>query len=228
MQAPSLSGGGSLPTSKTQSEASQALLVRSRELIIRLMTEPAQNYQKIQATSTEGMDQIFDVVDVVMDVDGPGVAEVLDDGHQIPLIEAAKILNIARRSALRLIHEGKLDGSKDGHGQWLVKASSLNKRITAKTKLQSPVEQEDTRVDVGVDEDQDHGWTGAQSNVHDALLREVLGKLEALTYRNGYLESQLSEREKEVELQRNQIKLLTDSQHKPSLWARFKNWCLGN
>ncbi|MFX4466472.1 hypothetical protein ABTA69_20670, partial [Acinetobacter baumannii] len=70
------------------------------------MTEPAQNYQKIQATSTEGMDQIFDVVaevlDVSMDVDGPGVAEVLDDGHQIPLIEAAKILNIARRSALRL------------------------------------------------------------------------------------------------------------------------------
>ena len=102
------------------------------------MTEPAQNYQKIQATSTEGMDQIFDVVaevlDVSMDVDGPGVAEVLDDGHQIPLIEAAKILNIARRSALRLIHEGKLDGAKDGHGQWFVKASSLNKRITAKSK----------------------------------------------------------------------------------------------
>jgi hypothetical protein len=212
---------------------SQALLVRSSELIIRLMTEPAQNYQKIQATSTEGMDQIFDVVaevlDVSMDVDGPGVAEVLDDGHQIPLIEAAKILNIARRSALRLIHEGKLDGAKDGHGQWFVKASSLNKRITAKSKSQSPVEQEDTRVDVGVDEDHDHqGWTGVQSNGHDALLREVLGKLEALTYRNGYLESQLSEREKEIELQRNQIKLLTDSQHKTSLWARFKNWCLGN
>lgn len=51
----------------------------------------------------------------------------------------------------------------------------------------------------------------------DRLLIELQSKVEALTWRNGYLESQLQERDKE-------IKLLTDSQHKSGWWARFCSW----
>lgn len=183
------------------------------------MTEPAQNYQTIQSTSIEGLDQIFDVVAEGLDVAGLGPAE----GQQVTLVEAAKILNIARRSALRLIHEGKLDGAKDDHGQWLVKTASLNKRISAKNQTESVIEE----VAVQVDDVHGQGWTETQANGHDELLRDVLAKLEALTYRNGYLESQLSERQREIEERDQQIKLLTDSQHKPGKWARFRKWFLG-
>ena len=53
----------------------------------------------------------------------------------------------------------------------------------------------------------------------DLSARELrlMDQLNALTYRNGYLESKLEEREKEVQL-------LTDSQHKRGWWARFASW----
>ncbi len=50
---------------------------------------------------------------------------------------------------------------------------------------------------------------------------ELLRKqLEGAIFRNGYLEAKLDERE-------NTIKLLTDSQHKPGWWNKFKSWFLG-
>lgn len=61
----------------------------------------------------------------------------------------------------------------------------------------------------------------------EQLTRELLAKLEVLTYRNGYLEAQLAERQKELELHQEQIKLLTDSQHKPSWWRKFATWFMG-
>jgi len=45
-------------------------------------------------------------------------------------------------------------------------------------------------------------------------------QLQSASFRNGYLESKLEDKERE-------IKLLTDSQHKPSNWARFKAWFFG-
>jgi hypothetical protein len=47
-----------------------------------------------------------------------------------------------------------------------------------------------------------------------ALLENKDRELQAASFRNGYLEAQLAERDQ-------QIKLLTDSQHKPSWWARL-------
>ena len=55
----------------------------------------------------------------------------------------------------------------------------------------------------------------------DDLMRrnsELEAQLQAATWRNGYLEAQL-------EAERQQVKLLTDSQHKPGWWPRFKKWC---
>ncbi len=44
--------------------------------------------------------------------------------------------------------------------------------------------------------------------------------LQGATYRNGYLEAQL-------EAERNQVKLLTDGQHKKPWWHRFCSWFAG-
>ncbi len=45
-------------------------------------------------------------------------------------------------------------------------------------------------------------------------------QLQGATYRNGYLEALL-------EAERNQVKLLTDSQHKTTWWHRFCSWFAG-
>jgi hypothetical protein len=59
-----------------------------------------------------------------------------------------------------------------------------------------------------------------QSNTGNVDVAELLRKLEGATYRIGYLESKLEDREKE-------IKLLTDSQHKAAWWKRFYTWFIG-
>ena len=46
-------------------------------------------------------------------------------------------------------------------------------------------------------------------------------QLQGAAYRNGYLEAQL-------EAERHQVKLLTDSQHQPSWWTKFKSWFMGS
>jgi hypothetical protein len=52
-------------------------------------------------------------------------------------------------------------------------------------------------------------------------LAELLHKLEGATYRIGFLEAQL-------QAERQQVKLLTDSQHKPNWWTKFMSWFLGS
>lgn len=49
------------------------------------------------------------------------------------------------------------------------------------------------------------------------LLKQQAEKIETLSVRNGWLESQLQERDKE-------IKLLTDSQYKARWWQRLSWW----
>lgn len=87
---------------------SQALLVRSPELIIRLMTEPAQNYQTSQSASVEGLDDIFTVecqgesgVTAVEDVSSQGESE----GY--PLAEAARKLGIPYTTFYKQVKAGK-------------------------------------------------------------------------------------------------------------------------
>lgn len=50
--------------------------------------------------------------------------------------------------------------------------------------------------------------------------QELVSKLEAVSYRNGYLEAQLAEKE-------SQLKLLTDSKQSSGRWDRFCRWLLG-
>jgi excisionase family DNA binding protein len=196
------------------------------------MDNLAQNYQPSIPASIEGLDQIF--VEVAEDqadgqhVDGP---PALSEGQAVSVLEAAETLNITRRSVLRLIHEGKLDGAKDGQGQWLIKTSSIEKRLSGKNPVLLDLTPFDSSLDLvqdlagpslaeGQAEGQDEGHATTQSSIQDLMMRELLAKMEALTYRNGYLEAQL-------ENQREQIKLLTDSQHKPGFWSKFAHWFKG-
>ena len=188
------------------------------------MTEAARDLNVLPATTTEGLEDFFDVaVAEGQDVARPPMADGQPGGQTVTIVEAAEILGITRRSALRLVQEGKLDGAKDGQGQWLVKTASIQTRLHAKTLTTSQIEP----VAVELAEGHGQGWPGGQDQGHQEILKELLAKLEVLTYRNGYLESQLRERENDLSERDQQIKLLTDSQHKPGWWAQFKKWCAG-
>lgn len=184
------------------------------------MTEAARDLNVLPAPTTEGLEDFFDV-EVAEDqaVAGTPVAE----GQTATIAEAAEILGITRRSALRLVQEGKLAGAKDGQGQWLVKTASIQTRLQAKNLTSSQTEP----VAAEVAEGPGQGWPGGQYEAQQEILKELLAKIEVLTYRNGYLESQLRERENDLSERDQQIKLLTDSQHKPGWWAQFKKWCAG-
>ncbi len=186
------------------------------------MTDTARNIDVIKPATTEGLDDLFEaVVAEGLAVAGPGVAGGQPEGHPVTLSEAAEMLGITRRSALRLVQEGKVAGAKDGQGQWLVKTASIQNRLQAKNRSESHVQ----HVAVEVAEGHGQGWPGGHTEGQVEIMRDLLSKIEALTYRNGYLESQLSERERDIAEREQQIKLLTDSQHKPGWWARFKKWC---
>jgi hypothetical protein len=80
---------------------------------------------------------------------------------------------------------------------------------------QAHIEVEEAQAHLEIDMNQ----IQVQPDFRDSLIRELQSKNEALIWRNGFLESQLQEREQE-------IKLLTDKQHKLSRWVRFMNWFL--
>jgi len=178
------------------------------------MTEPVQNYQTSQSASVEGLDDIFTVecqgesgVTPVEDLSSQGESE----GY--PLAEAARKLGIPYTTFYKQVKAGKhrtikgLDGKTrvllPGDSPCVTPVSIFPEVVTPGV---SPVEEAITEA------------------YHLKVIEQLSAKLEGANYRIGWLESQLRERESDIE----ELKLLTDSQHKPSLWARFKKWCAGN
>ncbi len=201
------------------------------------MTEPARNYQTGQTASIDGLEDLFgDETLSSESVAGPSRDGPAGSSPYISALEASLILGINKRSVIRLISEQKLGAVKE-NGKYLVDKSAVERRKNdaQKPKLftddvaldiedAGPSQDHDTPLHVSVDmevprrsHDDDTLVLSVSSSIDAfALLKE----LEGATFRIGYLEAQLAEREQ-------QIKLLTDSQHKPGLWARFKKWCAG-
>lgn len=214
------------------------------------MDNLAQNYQNIQPTSVEGLDEVFAVreQDASRTRTGSSVRE--QGANHLSVEDAAKILGVSVRAIQKRLKKGTLQGRKEKTAQgerWLLDANELVREQDASCMSgSSSVREQDASqlsdcslvreqganqlpdsevisICADVDEDQAHG----PAPVDPELLKELLAKLEVLTYRNGYLESQLTERQKELDNQREQIKLLTDSQHKPRWWQRFSSWFFG-
>ena len=121
--------------------------------------------------------------------------------------EAAKLLAITERSVWRRIRAKRLH-SKQHNGKTFVLVPSADVSVT---RHDAPTEMSVTTTD-------DKPVTEVAGLLE--LLREKDRELQAAVFRNGYLESQLEERQKEV-------KLLTDSQHRGSWWRRFGAWWMG-
>jgi hypothetical protein len=162
----------------------------------------------------EGFEHVLEAGDPAGDIgDDLSPGDVLSPGDMWTLDNAMQVLNITKRTALRNLKNGTLRGYKvpGTYGQeWRIypddKAGDLSPpSLTPGDHQRSP---------------------GATDLLNE--LRRQIGELktenqslqqdlQAATWRNGYLESQ-------VKNQEAQIKLLTDSQHKQGWWPRLKSW----
>ncbi len=164
-----------------------------------LVGEPVQEIKQPTATTT-GLEQLFQVDLEPEDQDQNQV-------ELVPLAEAAKRLGVSRRYAHKLATAGKITAEKDHNGHWLVRMEQ------GQIQFQDQVEQTKFQDQIQVEQPQfqfqDQVVHGYQNQVKD--LQE---KLEAATFRVGYLQAQL-------EASQQTIKLLEDK-HKIVWWQRLR------
>lgn len=176
---------------------------------------------EIQQADTNGLDALFD-------------AEVLpgttSDYQVVPTIgvsvqEAAKVLGLSVKTVKDRLRKGTLAGfkKKDKFGDaWLVSLEQSGLVGTTRDYQVGPTE--DSGL-VGTTRDYQVGPTDFPKEPPDLtllveLLKQKDHEIEAASFRIGYLEAQL-------ESERQQVKLLTDSQHKANWWSQFCSWFLG-
>lgn len=132
-------------------------------------------------------------------------------GQDMTIEEAAKVLGVSEKTIFRRLKRGLIGGYKvpgQFGMEWRVKALDTPEQDF------SPA-QDKTSLD--------NGLIGELRNRIDELQSKLDARddeLQGANYRLGYLAAQL-------ESQKEQIKLLTDSQHNAGWWQRFKSWAQG-
>ncbi len=161
--------------------------------------------QPLKNQSPQGLEGLEDLF--VSDGQTDTSVQTLTNLFEASVPEAARLLGITERSIWRRIRQGKLQ-SKLVNGKTLVSICQPDVSPTRQT------DDHDASVLVSVDQ------TDTSINHMQSLLdiiKEKDEQLQAASFRNGYLEAQ-------IQNHKEQIKLLTDSQFKPGLWDRFKEF----
>lgn len=184
------------------------------------MSEPAPELRATETLTTEGLDDLFiDVSEVQLHAVETQLhataAQSNATARSCTVKEASELLGVPTSTIYRRIKAGKY--SVIGNDETGAQIISLQLRPTAPSQLDA-VETQLHAVAAQSDAVETQLDAARSDNESLAALVEMSKKLEAANYRIGWLESQLLEREREV-------KLLTDSQHKPGWWARLKKWC---
>lgn len=200
------------------------------------MSATARDYQSPNPPSTEGLDHLFDEGVLKRHEDSSELGRGVLECHEGVLPEVAAVqLGLSVSGVLKRLRTGNLQGfkvrAKRGE-KWLVCPTSLPEGVLDSQKESSlsgegvlDLMEDSSKESLHQSEESsvlssEIEWeihpTNVQSNTANIDVAELLRKLEGATYRIGYLESKLEERD-------NQIKLLTDSQHKIGWWARLLN-----
>lgn len=167
----------------------------------------------------EGLEHVLESDDVTAsDSSQPATVTMSDTvgqviGEKVSITEAAIRLGVSERTIQRRITRGQLATEKDAAGRVYVICPTQSDTVSVNVGQSSDTDSQQSDT-VGHNEgrsDQDQLWE---------MVRAQATKIEALTARNGWLESQLHERQEDIK----ELKLLTDSQHKRGWWARFASW----
>jgi len=189
------------------------------------MSDTARDYQTIDQITTEGLEDLFvEVSEVQLHTVADAVAPQLNAvARNCTVKEASELLGVPTSTIYRRVKAGKyrIVGS-DENGAQLIEvqlhavADAVASQQNATASPQNAVAPQLHAVAAQSDTD--------KADLSISALLEMSNKLEAANYRIGWLESQLRERDNDIE----ELKLLTDSQHKAGWWHRFKKWCAGN
>lgn len=203
------------------------------------MTDTARDYKTLTTADTNGMDDLFECDAIAMqcetgDITSATQCEAVDLEQSLledcTIVEASQRLGVAPSTIYRRIKAGKyqtkslMDGTVKVLLPRVVTMREAENLITA-TQCEAvaadilPCEAAKS-ANATQREAVQNASSSPEMNILSQAFDDMARKLEAATYRVGWLESQLQEREKD-------IKLLTDSQHKTSRWAVFKKWFLG-
>ena len=190
------------------------------------MSDTARDYQTLEPASTEGLDDLFSSGTSLETVEIPsetitGKAETVE---YLTVSALVKRLKIPRSTIYRHIQAGKYKTTIGPNGKLLVSVRQVeNLGMSHETYREPKIETSETIFETVIPREASLETAEIPTEtVHETSLvtvdiDELLRKLEGATYRIGYLEAQL-------ESERQQVKLLTDSQHKPGWWAKFSSW----
>lgn len=159
-----------------------------------------------QRTNNEQSSEKVDVHEHIHDVD-------TDSTELVSMAEAARRLKMPYPTLRRQVLAGKLPSIQGPDGKPLVKlmatehSANRHEQTANKAEHSSANSENSTTIQRLLE----------LIEAERAYARSLNEKLEAANHRNGYLEAQ-------TEGYQDQIKLLTDSQHKRGWWARFASW----
>lgn len=206
------------------------------------MSDTARDYQTDDPAATDGLDDLFEAT-VITDqgaCDNPAQLEdtqpEFDHGHWT-IAEASKHLQVSPITVRRRLQKGELEGSKiqgPNGPEWRIKPCNLDPDQTLLNDLDLTPEHDHAQIDNPAQADLTQPLINDKPDPSQMVIESLLKRisdlehsladsqsnLQSASWRNGYLESR-------IQTQEDQIKLLTDSQHKPSKWARFKAWFFG-
>jgi len=219
-----------------------------------LMDATARDFFQTTTADTKGLDDLFEVRELDANQDtNQDAGRELDayQGATMSVEEAAERLEISIRAVQKRLQKGSLAGLKrqtPNGKRWFVIASELDANRDAQDANQDVQDANQHVQDANQHvQDANQHVQDANQHVQDAnqhvqcqlieptdltelapnltplveLLEKKDRELEAASYRIGYLEAQL-------ETERQQVKLLTDSQHKLSWWTKFISWFMGS
>lgn len=188
------------------------------------MSDTARDILDFQPASTEGLEEIYECTE--------NHVESLDSRLVLTASEASAYLRMPLSTIYRRIKSAKFETrlGDDGVLRIILPVENAGDNRAVLTDpagenqneppiLGSSHDENQNEPTILADSPRDNQTTSAVSNAEFQTLLAIIAdkdsRLEAATYRVGYLEAQLEGRDRE-------IKLLTDSQHKPTWWQQFK------
>lgn len=179
------------------------------------MSDTARDYQTTSAATTDGMDDLF--------VESENHVESVDSHLVLTVSEASVHLKKPISTIYRRVKAGKFKTRLGADGALRIILPTDNDCETQVITTNPLCENRKPDLIIGDSHDPETEnqpvkvFSTADFDRLLELVAEKDKKLEAATYRVGYLESRLEDRE-------SQIKLLTDREHKSGWWAKFSSW----
>ena len=206
------------------------------------MNDTARDLPQTDPATTDGLDDLFEatVLNEQGACDNPAQSDrtqpEFDHAHWT-IAEACKHLQVSAITVRRRLQKGELEGSKiqgPNGPEWRIKPCILDPDQTLLNNIDQTPEHDHAQVDNPAQPELTQPLISDKADPSQMVIESLLKRisdlehslansqsnLQSASWRNGYLESRIQNQEE-------QIKLLTDSEHKSGKWARFKAWFFG-